>query len=302
MTVPELDNFSPERFIRDVKRTCAAIDAPFSEATTRAVIEAYSRSFHEGAVLWRATSRQGDALNFRFYGRSPIDTVRIAIEAGLLEPDNALASLVTTWSSLYDGAPEQSCDFDAQKGLTKAWVYMHGFRPVDDILGARGVPESISRHGPTFHNLGLESVRHVAVDYHSDTINLYFSVPGLVTEEQAAEFVKLAGCLPPSLKECDEMRAFLRPAGYTLSVTMAVSTGAIKRVAFYALKIPLGTFPEVGERLKIFFEQAPSYDREEMNGVAWSYGTGGKKYIKAERSYCGRLVPLLRGWSSPLTA
>ena len=98
------------------------------------------------------------------------------------------------------------------------------------------------------------------------------------------------------------MRAFLRPAGYTFSVTMAVSTGAIKRVGFYALKIPLGTFPEVSERLKTFFEQAPSYDREEMNGVAWSYGTGGKKYIKAKRSYCGRLVPLLRGWSNPLTA
>ena len=86
---------------------------------TRAVIEAYSQSFHEGAVLWRATSRQGDALNFRFYARGPIDTVGIAIKAGLLEPDNALANLVTTWSSLYDGVPEQSCDFDAQKGLAK---------------------------------------------------------------------------------------------------------------------------------------------------------------------------------------
>ena len=302
MTVPEVDNFDPERFIWDVKRTCAAIDAPFSEATTRAVIEAYSQSFHEGAVSWRATSRQGDALNYRFYERRPIDTVGIAIETGLLEPDNPLVSLVTTWSSLYDGEPEQSCDFDAQKGLAKAWIYMGGFRPVDDILGASGVPDSIRRHGPTFHNLGLESVRHVAVDYHSDTVNLYFSVPGLVTEGQAAQFVKLAGCLPPSRNEVDEMRTFLRPAGFTFSVTMAVSTGAIKRVAFYALKIPLGTFPEVGERLKAFLEQAPSYDLEEMNGVAWSYGTGGKKYIKAERSYCGKLVPLMRGWSTPLTA
>lgn len=86
MTVSELDNFSPERFLRDVKRICLAIDAPFSEATTRAVIEVYSRSFHNGAVLWRATNRQGDALNFRFYERRPIDTVGIAIQAGLLEP------------------------------------------------------------------------------------------------------------------------------------------------------------------------------------------------------------------------
>ena len=302
MTVFELDSFSPERFIRDVKRTCAAIDAPFSEATTRAVIEAYSRSFHEGAVLWRATNRLGDALNFRFYERRPIDTVGIAIQAGLLGPDNALARLITSWSLLYDGKPEQSCDFDAQKGLTKAWVYMGGFRPLDDILNARDVPESIRRHGPTFHNLGLESVRHVAVDYHSDTINLYFRAPGPITEDQAAKFVRLAGCPPPARDEFEEMRAFLCPTGYTFSVTMTVLTGDIKRVGFYALKLPPNTFPEVGERLKTFFEQAPSYDREEMNAVAWSYGTGGKKYIKAERSYCGRLVPLLRDWRSALTA
>ena len=83
---------------------------------------------------------------------------------------------------------------------------------------------------------------------------------------------------------------------------MTVLTGDIKRVGFYALKLPPNTFPEVGERLKTFFEKAPSYDREEMNAVAWSYGAGGKKYIKAERSYCGRLVPLLRDWRSALTA
>lgn len=56
---------------------------------------------------------------------------------------------------------------------------MGGFRPLDDILCARDVPESIRRHGPTFHSLGLGSLRHVAVDYHSDTVNLYFHAPGL---------------------------------------------------------------------------------------------------------------------------
>ena len=137
-------------------------------------------------MLLRATNRQGDALNFRFYERRPIDTVGIAIQTDLLGPDNVLAPLITSWNSLHDGKPEQSCDFDAQKGLTKVWVYMGGFRPLDNILRARDVPKPISRHSPIFHNLRLESIRHVAVDYHSDTVNLYFRAPGPVTEEQAA--------------------------------------------------------------------------------------------------------------------
>ena len=46
-------------------------------------------------------------------------------------------------------------------------------------------------------------------------------------------------------------------------------TCAIKRVGFCALRLPPTTFPKVGESLKTF-EQAPSYDREEMNAVTWS--------------------------------
>lgn len=297
-----MDEFNPAQFLKDIKRTSAAIGAPYSEAATGKVVEVYGQSFHDGAVLWRATNRAGDALNYRFYERRPIDTVAIAVKAGLLAPDNAMARLITSWSSLYGGTPEQSCDFDAEKGLTKAWVYLAGFRPLKDILGADGVPECIRQHAPMFHDLGLELVRHVAVDYDSNTVNLYFRAPGPISEEQAGRFVALAGCPPPSQAEIQEMGDFLNPIGFTFSVTMKFLTGAIKRVGFYALKLPPNSFPEVGERLTTFFKEAPSYDAEEMNAVAWSFGEGGKKYIKAERSYCGRLVPLLRDWSSALTS
>lgn len=301
MGVVNLEVFSPERFLEDTKQTAAAIGAPFSESATKAVLEAYAQSFKDGAVLWRATNRPGDALNFRFYERRPIDTVAIAVKAGFIEKDNILGTLITSWSSLYDGTPEQSCDFDAGTGLTKAWVYMGGMRPVDDILNAESVPETLRQHGPAFHSLGLELVRHVAVDYHSGTVNVYFRAPGPITEEQAAKFVALADCPPLPTAEVQEMRKFLNPTGFTFAVTIKLSTGAISRVGFYALKLPIGTFPEIGSRLATFFSSAPSYDAEEMNAIAWSFGSGGKKYIKAERSYCGRLVPLLRDWNTALT-
>ncbi|GHD76322.1 hypothetical protein GCM10010317_092620 [Streptomyces mirabilis] len=35
-----------------------------------------------------------------------------------------------------------------------------------------------------------------------------------------------------------------------------------------------------------------------MNAVAWSFGSGSGTYIKAERSYCGDLISLIKGWNT----
>ena len=85
---------------------------------------------------------------------------------------------------------------------------------------------------------------------------------------------------------------------YTFSVTISEATGAIGRVGFYALKLPRNRFPTIGDRLTRFFSEAPSYDPEDMNAVAWSLGNGQDTYIKAERSYCGNLVSLPKGWNT----
>jgi len=292
-------SFSPSKFLDDISKTTSALGAPYSEATTRKVLETFPHSFNDGAVLWRATDRKGDSLNYRFYERRPIDTVAIAIKAGLLTADDAImADLVTTWSLLYNGTPEQSCDFDAETGLVKTWVFLKGLRPLDDILNAPGVPDSLRFHQATFHSLGLNTVRHVAVDYPKSTVNLYFRARGPVSQYQATKFNALAGANPPSAAEFEEMVSHLNPRGFTFSVTLKLSTGTIERVGYYALKLPVGIFPDISDTLKTFFAVAPSYDPEEMNAIAWSFGKGNKKYVKAERSYCGRLVSLMRDWNS----
>lgn len=119
--------FSPTQFLEDTQSTAAAIGAPYSEATTLKVLETYAQSFRDGAVLWRSTDRPGDALNYRFYERKPVDTVSIAVQAGLLAPDNPMIELIQSWSSLYDGAgtPEQSCDFDAKSGLVSSQSFLN---------------------------------------------------------------------------------------------------------------------------------------------------------------------------------
>jgi hypothetical protein len=121
--------------------------------------------------------------------------------------------------------------------------------------------------------------------------------------ERASSLVGLAD--PAYLltrEEVEEMRRFLNPVGFTFAVTMDYSTGEIKRVGVYALKLAPGTYPPMDERLKVFFTQAPSHDEEEVNAIAWSFGKHGARYVKAERSYCGGLVPLMRQWNSTMSS
>jgi 4-hydroxyphenylpyruvate 3-dimethylallyltransferase len=293
--------FSPAQFLRDMKVTADAIGAAYSEPVTRTVLGAYAGGFRAGAVLWRTTDRPSDALNYRFYERRPTDSIGTAIRAGLLDPNNTMTGLISSWSSLYGGTSTELCDFDAEHGIAKTWVYLGGMRPVEHVLGAPGVPWALRRHERRFRALGLACVRHVAVDYRGNTANLYFRTSGKITRDQSERFVSLANGKRPGPSLFSEMERFTPPDGYTFSVTMAVGNGDIQRVGFYALKLPAGRLPTIGQRLATFFQSAPSRDDEEMNAIAWSFGPDGKDYIKAERSYCGRLVALMKTWNSPMT-
>ncbi|WP_327308964.1 aromatic prenyltransferase [Streptomyces sp. NBC_01298] len=298
--MPESCQFSPDRFLTDMEATARAIGAGYCPSTTRRMLDVYESGFHEGAVLWRTTSKPAGALNYRFYARRPTDTVAIATSAGLLAPADPMARLIGAWSGLYEGSTEL-CDFDAVDGLVKTWVFLGGMRPMADVLATPGVPQGIRRHEAAFDKLGLTWVRHVAVDYQNQSVNLYFRTIEGFTPAQAERLLALTGAELPEAAVLKDMEGFTAPTGCTFSVTMSAATGRIERVGVYALRLPTGQFPTIGERLEQFFTTAPSHDDEEMNAVAWSFGAQGRQYIKAERSYCGRLVELMRQWASPMT-
>jgi len=313
--------------MKDTKRLANTIGAPYSEPAILQVLEIFGECFKEAVVVWRTTDRPGDTLNYRTYLRRQLDTISIAVGAGLLESNNQLVRLITSWSSLYDGKTEQWCDFDPNAGLVKTWVNLRGRRAVvgvpqlikscsilefsilirpsitperqlliehyqDDILYAPEVPAAIRTYGPTFHSLGLELVTFVAVDYYGGTMNLYFVAPGPLSRPQAAEYVNLAGSPPPTDQEFRDMLQFLNPGGYHFAVTIDYQTGRITRVAFYALDLPLLQAPNMDDRIIKFFAEAPSYDQHQTRIVAWSYGLDGSRYMKAESSYIGELATL----------
>lgn len=292
-------SFSSERFLKDFKRTSDALGAPYSESAVLTTLKVFKECFDESVVILRTTNRPGDPLNYRFYLRRRLDTISIATKAGLIASDNPISPLLTSWSSLNNGETWQWCDFDPEIGLGKTWVNLKGRQPIDEILNAPEVPHSVRAHGPTFHSLGLENVIFVAGDYHSRTINLYFAAPGPVSKTQAARYASLTECSPPTDQEFDDMREFLNPKSYTFAVTMEYETGRITRVAFYAVRLTPGKSPTMGDRIDKFFSETPSYDPEPTRLVAWSYGRGDSKYMKAETSYAGDWAALLRDSAPP---
>ncbi|MEY9876271.1 4-hydroxyphenylpyruvate 3-dimethylallyltransferase [Streptacidiphilus sp. MAP12-33] len=298
--MPGSFQFSSDQFLADIQATASAIGADYCSDTTSRMLDTFAAGFHNGAVLWRTTSKPSGALNYRFYERRSTDTVAIATRAGLLNATDPVTQLIETWSGLYADSAEL-CDFDAAAGLVKTWVFLGGMRPVTDLLAVPTVPEGIRRHEATFDRLGLTWVRHAAVDYQHQTVNLYFRTTEGFSPAQARNFLSLTGAELPAAAVLEDMREFTAPSGYTLSVTMTAATGKIERIGIYALKLPVGRFPTIGDRLEQFFRAAPSRDDEEMNAIAWSFGAEDRQYLKAERSYCGRLVALMQEWASPMT-
>lgn len=302
VTTPSPSAFSSERFLADYKKMADSLGASYCESTVQGTLGSFDGCFEEGTVIWRSTSRPNDKLNYRFYLRSRVDTVGLAIKAGYIEASNPMARLATCWSNLFDGDTVQWCDLDPEEGVAKTWIFLKGQRSVDHILDAAEVPDSARAHRATFHSLGLKLVHFAAVDYHGGTMNIYFTVPGPISEAQAAAYTNLAGCKPPTPAEFEDLRKYLPTQRFVFAVTIDYNTGKIKRVAFYALNIPGGELPATAnERLRKFFAEAPSYDKQQTRNIAWSYGNGDSKYMKGEASYTGELQNWVQNVRSPVT-
>ncbi|KAI1162155.1 prenyltransferase-like protein [Nemania serpens] len=292
--------FTSEKFLADYRKTAEILGAPYSEKTVEGTLNNFPGCFEE-TVIWRSTSRPNDKLNYRFYLSKRVDTVAIAAQAGYVDANGLMPRLATSWSNLFDGDSVQWVDLDPEEGIAKTWVFLKGQRSIDDVLDADVVPESTRAHRDTFHKLGLKLVHFVAVDHHGGTFNIYWTVPGPISEAQAAKYTALAGANPPTAEEFVDLRKYLPEQRFVFAATINYETGKIKRVAFYALNIPAGPLPPTAnDRLRQFFEQAPTYDKVQTRNIAWSYGNGDSKYMKGEASYTGELQNWVKNVRAPV--
>jgi 4-hydroxyphenylpyruvate 3-dimethylallyltransferase len=290
ITTVDPSAFSAPRFQEDIERFCNILNAPFSASATEVVLKAYASAFNDSPVGWRVTSKDS-ILNYRIFQMRSIDTISIAIEAGLLKP-SPMTDLVQAWTVAVKGS-QQFCDFSASTGLAKTWLFLGHTRQMDDVLDLGFVPNSIRHHLPDFKKHGLDKVRTLAVDWRSGTVNIYWRAPGPVDKKQADRLLAMAGCEPIDEAEVKEIArcSSAKDGSFAFAVTLSLETGELGRTAFYAPKLPRKDLPVISdERVKAFLDHAPDYDWEEWITIAWGFGKGGKKYMKAERSYCGNLM------------
>lgn len=287
--------FSSSQFFDDIQKTASSIGAPFSESVTRTVLNTYAEQWNKGSICMRTTNQAESRLWYRFFLKEKSNVFELAEAEGLIKKGDVLSDLIASWSSLYGGLPEASCDFEASKGLSKLWMFFGAKRPLDEILQAPAVPDAIRRNGPLLHSLGLNVVQHTAVDYHRRSVNFYFDYFGETTMDRAITLTKLANAAPPNQAQLEQMNKYLTPDGHPFAVTMTLD-GVIRRVCFYAIRTITQSAEEVDPRISAFWAVAPSYDERDYKGISWSFG--GDAYMKTEQGYCGDVLAMGEYWDT----
>ncbi|KAH9211457.1 prenyltransferase-like protein, partial [Leptodontidium sp. 2 PMI_412] len=275
------------------------LNAPFSASATEEVLKTYGRLFNDSPVGWRVTSKDS-ILNYRSFQMKSVDTITIAIKANHIKP-SPLTDLMQAWTMAINGA-QQVCDFSASTGLEKIWLFLGHTRQIGDVLDLDFVPNSIRRHLPEFKKHGLDRIRTLAVDWRSGTVNIYWRAPGPLDKKQADGLLAMAGCDPIDEAEVKEIARYssAKDGSFAFAVTLSLETGDIGRSGFYATKLLREDLPVISdERVRFFLDHAPDYDREELITIAWGFGKGGKKYMKAEVCVVHKVISMFRLLTSP---
>ena len=174
-------------------------------------------------------------------------------------------------------------------------MYQNRLRPLYNVLNQESVPQTIRQHEDKLEGLGLNLVPHVSIDFHSDTVNLYFSLDGPLTDAQAKDYIQLSDSTAPSSEEIKTIQTFIPNSVFVFAVTITVTTWIIERIAICAVGLPENATPPVTERVRTFLDVAPYYDAEVFRVFGWSFGKGGR-YGKMEKSYCGNLQEVIGRW------
>lgn len=288
--------FSEPRFLSDLQHLCTALDAPCDENINKLVLDTYGSRFRNEAALWKTTDRPHDAVIYRFYSRTDCsDVIAPAVQSGLIPEETTATRLVQALCAWRQGTAPQGCDFDPSRGMAKVYVAFQQTLSTVDVLSQPFMPKSVSQHLSAFLSAGLNYLRLVAIDRRSDTVNLYFRARGPATVAQCARFLDLVGApLPHDRMQQDILT--LVPLDFTVAVTVHPIQGSIERVALAAPSLSYDEIPVVPDRVRRFFDLAPSYAASPTYVVAWSFGPDKGTYVKAEKSYTGDFGALLHSW------
>jgi hypothetical protein len=275
--------FDAERFLAHGALTAGLLEEPFDAPTSRRVLAAFAPELQGCVLQWKATSRQGDGLYYRFLGGiDGSDHLARARDAGLLAIDGPALQIHREILEAFPNARRAGLDFHAARGLAKAWTYTSPV-PTEAVLALDHVPAAARAAGEFMARHGLAYVGFVASDYLAGTFNLYCRwedgdrhpawLERLVADTGGGEL--------PARRIQDILETQAGLGG--IALTFRWDRPGIQRWCVYSLEVPV-LAPALHPRLAALRDHAPSLNEDPSYHMGWSYGPAGF-YQKLEKNY-----------------
>ena len=217
------------------------------------------------------------------------DAYTTAINEGLLEKsDHPIHEMHSTINKNFD-ILGYGVDLNVKKGLAKLWTLIVPIS-IDKAYSILNIPRSVKKHADFFTKHGLNTFSLFALDFLSNTLNIYFMIKDPTTsnpELYKSMLDDLNFDIDSSevLEKCCEAR--------TIYFTFNWESELIERVCFGMVcpskdDVPVNFHP----LMKQFVEEAPFADdiRRFIYSIAFSRKGN---YFKVENDYNGTMIELL---------
>lgn len=296
MTLPMTERidrvaYDAQRFLADLRRATAVIDAPFEEHKVRRTLEVFDAELRRCVVQMKATCKAGSGVYYRFFYKWERDLTAVAQEHGLLPAGHSpILDLQADVLEHCDGATRAGLDLETGFGLAKVWTFTGGPTPLERMLSLRTMPATVRDHRAFFERFGLRHVFFVASDFQQNSMNVYFGLEeDCRNEDWLRRLVEATGGGPTDPSAYQQMLASLAVSA-GIGTTFCWDRPEMGRWCLYALNVPCddavasAALPPLPARLVRFKDAVPTLNERPQYNVAWSFGKAGF-YTKLEKSY-----------------
>ncbi|MFF7451840.1 MULTISPECIES: aromatic prenyltransferase [unclassified Streptomyces] len=270
-----------------VEESAGLIDVACAREKVLPILEAYEDALPHAVIAFRVATnaRHEGEFDCRFTMPRTIDPYLRARDHGLITETGRPAESLLADIQRHCPIDSYGIDFGIVGGFRKIWVYFPGGegQSLATLRDLPSMPPSLAENFAFFADRGLsEKVDVVAIDYRSNTVNLYFTgfPDALHHPSEVLGMHRALGMPDPS----EQMQAFCGKA-FGLYATLSWDSPRIERLAFgVKTQDPLSLPARLGPKIEHFLAHMP-YGREDPKMVYAAMTASGEEYYKLQPYY-----------------
>ncbi|MEU8577338.1 aromatic prenyltransferase [Streptomyces asoensis] len=270
-----------------VEQSAALIDVTCSREKVWPVLEAFEDVIPQAIIAFRVATnaRHEGEFDCRFTIPRTVDPYERARDHGFVTPTGRPAESLL--ADIRSRCPIDSygIDFGIVGGFRKIWIYFPGGhrQSLAELRDLPSMPPSLAENFAFFADRGLaDKVDVVAIDYRSNTVNLYFTnfPDHLRRPAEVLAMHRATGMPDPSeqmLRFCEKSFGFY--------VTLNWDSPKIERIAF-SVKThdPLALPARLGPKIEHFLDSV-AYGADDPKMVYAAMTSSGEEYYKLQSYY-----------------